>query len=232
MRSAAFAAVPGCLRRSRAVVSLHACRRAYRHTAPRMTRAGDKTEYDVQSVILDRRIAVPSAVLLGARDTVNVNLKAENLGGRRRRISGGIDIETSIERVWCVLKAYEAMDLYIPNITKSIVQVKSGVTYLDQIGIISNKLKLSSRMLMRVTENFADMTLTFTRVEGRDFSDFEGRYMLRDCGPSRMRLDYELLAVPFPFFPVSLVERKIVKEVPRMLASVRDESIQGNHVPL
>jgi hypothetical protein len=35
-----------------------------------------------------------------------------------------------------------------------------------------------------------------------------------------------------PFFPVALVERKIVKEVPGMLASVRGEAIYGRVVPL
>lgn len=34
--------------------------------------------------------------------------------------------------------------------------------------------------------------------------------------------------MPMPLFPVALVERKIVKEVPAMLASVRAESITGD----
>ena len=74
--------------------------------------------------------------------------------------------------------------------------------------------------------------IRFSRVEGRDFSYFEGMYHVNETGPETTRLDYELTAVPMPLFPVSLVERKIVKEVPSMLASVRQEAMQGNFVPL
>lgn len=177
---------------------------------------------DAVRIIQDRIVTVGDA---------DVKLLVEDLGGRRRRISGGIDIEAATNRVWHVLTQYALMDQFMPNITKSDVEVRNGQLYLDQIGVISRRLGLKSRMLMRVAENSPE-TITFSRVEGRDFSEFEGRYIFRAAGDSMTRLDYELCAIPMPLFPVALVERKIVKEVPGMLAAIRLESIHGKVVAL
>lgn len=164
---------------------------------------------------------------------VRVALRVEDLGGRRRRVSGGVDIEAGAERVWAVLTAYAAMGEYMPNIVSSEVEERDGVVYLDQVGVISRRLSLQSRMVMQVEERKGEW-ISFSRVEGRDFSEFEGRYWFREGQGEggTLRLDYELYAVPMPLFPVALVERKIVKEVPAMLASVRDESLYGKVVPL
>jgi hypothetical protein len=178
-------------------------------------------------VVQDRSIVVGDAT---------VQLTVEDLGGRRRRISGGVDVEAPLARVWHVLTQYALMDRYMPNITRSKLCAGSdGALLLDQVGVISRKLGLKSRMLMRVAEDLdADVpSITFSRVEGRDFSEFEGRYLFRRLdGGTRTRLDYELYAVPMPLFPVALVERKIVKEVPAMLASVRDQALFGGVVAL
>jgi hypothetical protein len=173
-------------------------------------------------VIRDTLVAVEDA---------DVALRVEDLGGRRRRVSGGIDIDASVARVWHVLTQYALMDKYMPNVVQSVTDVKDGQLYVDQIGIISRKLGLKTRMVMRVTETPSDL-IAFSRVSGRDFSEFEGRYIFKPVSEYQMRLDYEVVAVPMPFFPVALVERKIVKEVPGMLASVRGEAMYGRVIPL
>lgn len=118
----------------------------------------------------------------------------------------------------------------MPNIVSSSVESREGVLFLDQVGIISNKLGLRSRMLVRVDEHVEDRTISFTRVEGRDFSEFVGQYLVTECDNGGVRLDYELVALPFPLFPMYIVERKVFKEIPKMLASIREEAILGRHI--
>lgn len=159
----------------------------------------------------------------------SVALRVEDVGGRRRRVSGGIDIDCGVARVWEVLTQYGVMDRYMPNITRSDVFREGGEVFLDQVGVISRKLGLKSRMVMKVRERELE-EIVFSRVEGRDFSEFEGKYLFREGADGGCRLDYELVAVPMPLFPVAMVERKIVKEVPAMLASVRTEAMEGRVV--
>lgn len=109
---------------------------------------------------------------------------------------------------------------------------EDGVKYLDQVGIISRKLRLKSRMLLRVTEDAAKSCIIFDRVESRDFTHFIGKYSLNVLDECNIRLDYEVEAVPFPLYPMSLVENKVLREVPRMLAGIRDEAVLGKYVPI
>lgn len=173
-------------------------------------------------------------------DGGEVHLRLEALGGRRRRMSGGIFIEAPLPRVWAVLTQYGRMAEFLPNIVAS--AVKTGVrgeVLLDQTGVISRRLQLKSRMVLRVTE-VPTSRITFSRVSGRDFTAFEGIYMFREVPPSPggpdgqgggggggCQLDYSLDAVPMAFFPVALVERKIVKEMPKILAAIRREALDN-----
>lgn len=164
-------------------------------------------------------------------DDVDVAIRVEDMGGRRRRLTGGIDIECPVSRVWDVLTKYDKMHRFMPNLTQSeLTKRPGGGIYLDQVGIISRKLGLKSRMLSKVTEDRDGAAITFTRVEGRDFSEFVGRYVLVPLANGNTRLDYSLDAVPMALFPVSLVERKMIKEIPRMLAAVRTEAVLGRVV--
>lgn len=182
-------------------------------------------------IILDHTVHVPSSLPSDRTRTVPVTIKAENLGGRRRRVSGSISIQSTVPRVWTVLTSYAKIDTYMPNILESRIEERSGVIYLDQVGIISRKLALKSRMLVRVSEHLSTRTITFTKVRGKDFAEFVGRYSLTP-GDNMVSLEYELIALPFPLFPVSMVERKIIKEVPKMLAAVRQEAILGTNIPI
>jgi len=161
-------------------------------------------------------------------DGGEVHLRLEALGGRRRRMSGGIFIEAPLPRVWAVLTQYARMHEFLPNIVSSAVsEGAAGETLLDQTGIISRRLQLKSRMVMRVTE-VPQSTITFSRVTGRDFTAFEGVYLFREAADAGgCQLDYSLDAVPMAFFPVALVERKIVKEMPKILAAIRREALDN-----
>jgi hypothetical protein len=229
-RSRARAAFAGAALWCRAAISLRAAALCRTNSSPMLSHTARRRrpQLDVPKACATVRVIRDDLVTV---EDADVTLRVEDMGGRRRRISGGIDIDAPVSRVWHVLTQYTLMDKYMPNITQSLLDVKGGEMYLDQIGLISRKLGLKTRMVMRVTESPNDL-LAFSRVSGRDFSEFEGRYFFSAISDSQMRLDYEVVAVPMPFFPVALVERKIVKEVPGMLASVRGEAIYGRVVPL
>eukprot|EP00172_Hildenbrandia_rubra_P003966 Plantae.Rhodophyta-Hildenbrandia_rubra.ctg7178.p1 GENE.Plantae.Rhodophyta-Hildenbrandia_rubra.ctg7178~~Plantae.Rhodophyta-Hildenbrandia_rubra.ctg7178.p1 ORF type:complete len:281 (-),score=70.99 Plantae.Rhodophyta-Hildenbrandia_rubra.ctg7178:1033-1875(-) len=175
---------------------------------------------------LGRGMILDKVVVVG-EDMVKVRLRVEDVGGRQRRISGGLDVEGDVGDVWRVLTDYVGMQRYMPNILESrVVDLEEGGDVgLEQVGIISRRLGLKSRMVMRVRER-EGRWIRFSRVEGRDFTEFEGEYMVRSVGDGVCRLEYEVFAVPMPLFPVALVERKIVKEVPVMLAAVREEVLK------
>lgn len=181
--------------------------------------------------IHDDVVQTPSNVESDKDRKVSVSIKTEDLGGRQRRISGSILIPASHARVWKVLTAYDKIEDYMPNIVSSRVRWYNGQLFLDQTGIISRKLRLTSQMLFEVQEDFQQGTISFIRVEGRDFLEFIGKYFIFDLNIDSVRLDYEVVAMPFPLYPMSLVENKTLKEVPKMLAGIRDEAVLGKYVP-
>ncbi len=177
------------------------------------------------TVISDRVIRLPSD-----DGRVDVTLRVEDMGGRRRRVSGGVDILQPAERVWNVLSHYENNADYIPNIISSTVTRRDGQILLEQIGQISNKLKLRTRLVMAVTEDLPNWTISFMKHECRDFAEFTGCYTIVQRTPESCRLEYSVVARPRAIYPISLVERKITKEVPGMLAAIRVESQLGNFI--
>lgn len=182
-------------------------------------------------VICDETVTAESNLPIDKLRKVDVAIKAEDLGGRERRISGSVVIPASYSRIWTVLTAYDKIEKYMPNIVSSKVEMRDGEIYLDQVGIISRRLMLKSRMLVRVHEEPANRTITFSRIEGRDFQRFVGKYIIEVLDNSSVQLNYEVLAVAFPLYPMSLVERKVLKEVPKMLAGIRDEAVLAKHIP-
>ena len=183
------------------------------------------------TVIIDKVVTLNSNIPRDKNPMVRVKLKAEDLGGRRRKISGSVKIQTDTGRVWDVLTSYNQIECFMPNILESRMYKRDGVVYLDQVGIISNRLSLKTKMLVSVDEDFDDKIVTFTRVEGRDFSEFEGKFFIKELDRG-VALEYQVICCPFIIFPISVVERKIVKEVPKMLASIREEAILGKHIPI
>lgn len=183
-----------------------------------------------ETVLMDKEVRIPSTIPTDRHHPIKISLRAEAFSGRRRYVVGGVDVPASRERVWAVLTSYAQIEEYMPNIISSTVEHRDGEIFLDQVGLLSKKLGLRSRMVVRVIENTSKWEIAFERVSGRDFSEFVGRYFVREGDDGGVRLDYEMDAVPFPFFPMAMVERKMCKEVPKMLAAVREEAIVGRCV--
>jgi len=152
---------------------------------------------------------------------VDVNIMLEGLGGNRRRISGGLFIEAPPRAIWDVLTNYNALNEYIPNIAESgAVLQPNGKIRIEQVGVISPTLKITTRIVLEVTEA-PYKTLTFSKVESREFIEFEGTYSIIQTSDDRSYLEYSVEALPLPILPIQLVQGKIKKEVPPMLAAVR-----------
>lgn len=181
----------------------------------------------VVSLISDTVVRLPSQT-----GRIDVPLRVDSLGGRLRRISCGVEIEQPAARVWDVLTSYEKNADYIPNIISVDVRYEGGDKLLDQVGILSNKLRIRSRIVMKISEDRPNWCVAFTLQQGRDFVRFDGTYQLTETTPKKScRISYEIVVQPIAFYPVSLVERKIAKEVPNMLAAIREEATFANHVP-
>lgn len=183
------------------------------------------------TTILDSKILVPSSLPRDNFNPVQVSLYVESLGGRIRRVRGSIPIPTSLPRVWRVLTTYSKIALYMPNILSSTVQKVNGILYLEQVGLLSKTLGLRSRMVVSVHENESCYRIRFHRVEGRDFVQFDAVWWLEQADHG-VNLRYELIAKPFALFPMALVERKMYKEMPIMLAAVREEALVGRYIPI
>eukprot|EP00802_Teleaulax_amphioxeia_P009322 Tamp_09338.p1 GENE.Tamp_09338~~Tamp_09338.p1 ORF type:complete len:474 (+),score=57.70 Tamp_09338:126-1424(+) len=165
-------------------------------------------------------------------DGVDVNIKLESLGGSRRRISGGLLIEAPPRAIWDVLTNYNQLHEYIPNIAASGAQLQpNGRVRIEQVGVISPTLRLTTRIVLEVLEE-PYQTLTFSKVESREFLEFEGTYSITkmDGGGDQSYLEYSVEALPLPLLPIQLVQGKIKQEVPPMLAAVRCNAIKYNEL--
>jgi len=180
------------------------------------------------SVISDTVVRLPSQT-----GRIDVPLRVDSLGGRLRRIRCGVHINQPAQRVWKVLTSYECNSSYIPNIISAEIRYdeSDGSKLLDQIGILSNKLRIRSRIIMKLSEDRDNWRVAFTLKQGRDFVRFDGTYQLTETAADSCRITYEIVVQPIAFYPVSLVERKIAKEVPNMLAAILEEATFANFVP-
>lgn len=173
------------------------------------------------------RVAMTSKEILREVKTVHgadVNILLENLGGTRRRISGGLRIEAPPRAIWDILTNYNALNEYIPNIAASgAVLQPNGRVRIEQVGVISPTLRLTTRIVLEVKEE-PYRKLTFSKVESREFLEFEGTYTITKMQNGASYLEYSVEALPLPLLPIALVQGKIRQEVPPMLAAVRSNA--------
>lgn len=146
----------------------------------------------------------------------------------KRRISGSIAIDAPPHAVWTVCTAYEEQPDLIPSIlSHQVSRQPDGRVYIDQMSLLSSKLNLRTEMRLQAIEDRDRLTLAVRRVSGHGFLEFDAMYRLtpRPGGGTMLRYSVEL--VPCPIFPLPLVERKVRKEVPKMLAAVSDIAMRS-----
>lgn len=150
-----------------------------------------------------------------------MDFQLETLHLTKRRVSGGVLVRASPEAIWSVITDYEAMPDIIPNILSNVVHrdAASGRVTIEQVSQLSSRMNLVVSMALEAVEHTQRRTLQLRRVSGHGFLEFDAQYVLEPRG-AETYLSYEVTLVPCPIFPLPLVERKIRKEVPKMLAAV------------
>ena len=163
--------------------------------------------------------------LLGAGP---VEISAEKLEGRARRIRAVITVPRSVEQVWQVLTDYDALAEFIPNLTLSRCLEKSdqGIR-LEQIGSqCFLNIQFCARVVLNMVEQFPHR-LSFQMVEG-DFRNFEGSWSLETAatedGPVT-RLCYEVTVLPPRAIPAGLIERHLCRDLTQNMEAIRQQAI-------
>lgn len=152
-----------------------------------------------------------------------VDFEMETLHLTKRRCSGGVLLrDTSPEEIWAVLTNYERLPEVVPNILSNVVtrDGASGRVTIQQDSLLSTRLNLITSMVLEAVEDRDRWEMTLRRVSGHGFLEFEGKYTLTPRAGGATYLSYSVELVPCPIFPLPLVERKIRKEVPKMLCAV------------
>lgn len=179
------------------------------------SRSGEQTDpLDPSTIIFEETTPSP--------ERLHVSLRS--LGGRRRLISGSLRVPVALRHIWDSLTSFHEMDQFVPHIISSSYDEK--LERLEQVALVSRRLQLRSRVVMNVRLNREAGEIWFTKHESRDFSEWCGVYRVVAEGERVTRLEYELDVVPMLLFPVALVERKILKEVPRVLRAFADRALQ------
>jgi len=154
-----------------------------------------------------------------------ITFAMENLHLTKRRVSGSVVVDAPAEAVWATVTDYERHPDFIPSIVSHAVsRDANGEVTLEQVSLLSRKLNLRTQMRLRAVEDPKKLSLLLMRVSGHGFLEFEGRYSLVPRADGKTALSYSVELVPCPIFPLPLVERKIRKEVPKMLAAVAQVS--------
>ncbi|KAK4531868.1 hypothetical protein CCYA_CCYA09G2725 [Cyanidiococcus yangmingshanensis] len=144
-----------------------------------------------------------------------LEVELRSLGSRRRLIAGSLNVFAPPACVWSVLTAFNEMVDFVPHMLAS--DYDAETRQLEQVAWVSRRLKLQSRLVMDVQMQPERGELWFTKRESRDFVSWQGVYRIVPRGDTHSRLEYALDVVPMILFPMALVERKIMKEVPGVL---------------
>lgn len=152
-----------------------------------------------------------------------VDVQIEKIAERVRQITAQLQIPHSVEKVWKVLTAYEALSDFVPNLSKSrLLEHPKGGIRLEQVG--SQKflnINFCARVVLDVEEYFPK-EINFRMVEG-DFKDFSGSWQLEPCVLNQgrgTRLCYTVRVWPKRTMPVTLIERRLSHDMRLNLVAI------------
>ena len=166
-----------------------------------------------------------------------VEVQAEQMKGRQRRISAKIQIPAAVEQVWTLLTDYEALPNFIPNLAKSKrLEHPEGGLRLEQVGTQRLlRLNFSARVVLDMEEEFP-AEIRFKMVEG-DFKSFSGYWRLEpqlpvssetaESGQAKpiTNLLYNLEVCPKLAMPVKFIEHRICKDLRINLFAIRQQLV-------
>lgn len=154
-----------------------------------------------------------------------VNVQTKHLEGRQRQIAAKIQLFHSTEQVWKVLTDYESLADFIPNLAKSQrVDHPGGGIRIEQVGTQRLlRFNFSARVVLDMTEKFP-YEIAFNMIEG-DFKEFAGVWQLEPIAIAETlgtNLTYILQVLPKRFMPISIIERRLQRDLAINLLSIRE----------
>lgn len=184
---------------------------------------------DIDSQFVDDAIATPEDALGEGFNLAllqEVEVKSRPIEGRQRQIEARITLPHAIEQVWNVLTDYDALANFIPNLAKSQrVEHPTGGIRIEQIGTQRLlRFNFSARVVLDMEEKYP-YTIHFNMVEG-DFKAFSGYWQLEPItidSPTGTNLSYVVLVLPKRFMPISIIERRLQKDLAINMLSIREK---------
>ncbi len=164
---------------------------------------------------------VNSAELELAEQLDQVKIETEEVAKRQRRITSQIGIAHPRESVWQVLTDYESLPQFIPSLEKSqrLEHPEGEKVRLEQVGKQKLlKMNFSARVVLDLEETQPER-IDFEMVEG-DFKAFSG-YWLLEPAQEATQLIYSIFVWPPRTMPVSLIERRLSKDLSLNLVAIR-----------
>ncbi|MBE9231501.1 SRPBCC family protein [Cuspidothrix issatschenkoi LEGE 03284] len=162
-------------------------------------------------------------------DTSEVTIQVDKLSERQRQISATIQIPQPIEKVWKILTDYESLPDFIPNLAKSrLLEHPDGGIRLEQVGAQSVlNFKFCARVVLDLEELFPKL-IQFNMVEG-DFKGFSGTWCLEPRTLNQEQattLCYTIQVWPKLTMPISIIERRLTKDLQTNLLAIRQRAVQ------
>lgn len=151
----------------------------------------------------------------------DVKIEVEEVAKRQRRITSQIAIAQPRETVWQVLTDYESLPEFVPNLEKSqrLEHPEGDKVRLEQVGKQRLwKMNFSARVVLDLVE-MPQERIDFEMVEG-DFKAFSG-YWLLESVETGTQLSYSIFVWPPRTMPVSLIERRLSKDLSLNLVAIR-----------
>ncbi|AFZ42984.1 cyclase/dehydrase [Halothece sp. PCC 7418] len=150
-----------------------------------------------------------------------VEIQTEEVAKRQRRITSQIAIAHPRESVWKVLTDYESLPEFIPSLEKSqrLEHPEGEKVRLEQVGKQKLlKMNFSARVVLDLEEAHPER-IDFEMVEG-DFKAFSGYWFL-EPKEKTTQLVYSIFVWPPRTMPVSLIERRLSKDLSLNLVAIR-----------
>lgn len=182
--------------------------------------------YDLLPNLSDDDAAADVALSLG------VDVQAEQMEGRRRRISARACLPYPAEKIWQILTDYERLSDFIPNLAKSCrTHHPQGGIRIEQVGMQSLwklKVKFCARVVLDMVENFPH-EIGFQMVEG-DFKEFYGYWQLQpaekteEMNGQETNLYYSLTLLPGRIMPIGLIESRLKQDLAVNFNAIRQRA--------